>query len=59
MTGVQTCALPIYHGGEVEHSLGADSVVGEIEHTKVGEEEALVAESGEQIENAFCSNPIV
>lgn len=47
------------HGGEVEHSLGADSVVGEIEHTKVGEEEALVAESGEQIENAFCSNSIV
>ena len=47
------------HGGEVEHSLGADSVVGEIEHTQIGEEEALIAESGEQIENTFCSNPIV
>ena len=47
------------HGGEVEHALGADSVVGEIEHTQIGEEEALVAEPGEQIENALCSNPVV
>ena len=47
------------HGGEVEHSLGADAIVGEIEHAQVGKEEALVAEACKQVENAFRANPVV
>ena len=47
------------HGGEVEHSLCADAVVGDIEHTQVWEEEALVAEAREQVENALRTNRVV
>lgn len=47
------------HSGEIEHSLCADAVVGEIEHTQVWEEETLVAESRKQVENALCTNPVV
>ena len=47
------------HGGEVEHSLRADAVVGEIEDAQVWEEEALVAEAREEVEDAFCANPVV
>ena len=47
------------HGGEVEHPFRSNAVVGEVEYLQLGEEEALVAEAGKQVENAFGSNVVV